>query len=214
MVKYTLLLFAFITGLACSQQNEAKKETASETPAPEAVVDSRTLEQRVNDTSRYLAGQAFSTLNAILTQQVKAVGTDGAVRYCNESALPLTDSVARQHGIQMQRLAYRNRNPLNATSNYERNILVDWEEAVKKNQELKPKIVQNGDQISWYGAITIAQPQCLDCHGLLQEGDILNETLQQIKKHYPNDKAVNFELGDVRGMWKISYPKSFFEKGV
>lgn len=213
MVKYTLLLLAFITVLACSQQTQENEEITPETPTTE-VVDSRTLEQRINDTSRYLAGQAFSALNAVLTQQVKAVGPDGAVRFCNERALPLTDSVAKQHGIVIQRLAYRNRNPLNAASNDEHTILVGWEEAVKKNQELKPKIVQNGDQIDWYGAITIAHPRCLDCHGLLQEGDILNATLQQIKKHYPNDKAVNFELGDVRGMWKISYPKSFFEKGV
>lgn len=213
MVKYTLLLLAFITVLACSQQTQENEEITPETPTTE-VVDSRTLEQRINDTSRYLAGQAFSALNAVLTQQVKAVGPDGAVRFCNERALPLTDSVAKQHGIVIQRLPYRNRNPLNAASNDEHNILVGWEEAVKKNQELKPKIVQNGDQIDWYGAITIAHPRCLDCHGLLQEGDILNATLQQIKKHYPNDKAVNFELGDVRGMWKISYPKSFFEKGV
>lgn len=214
MVKNLLLLLAIVTVLACSQQSEENGEATPETPATEAVVDSRTLEQQVNDTSRYLAGQAFSALNAVLTQQLTAVGPDGAVRFCNERALPLTDSVAQQYGIVIQRLAYRNRNPLNAASNDERNILVGWEEAVKKNQELKPKIVQNGDQIDWYGAITIAHPRCLDCHGLLQEGDILNETLQQIKKHYPNDRAVNFELGDVRGMWKISYPKSFFEKGV
>jgi hypothetical protein len=34
--------------------------------------------------------------------------------------------------------------------------------------------------------------------------------MAQIKRYYPNDLAVNFELGDLRGMWKISYPKAFF----
>lgn len=214
MVKHFLFILTLIGVVACSQQQESESTTAAETPAAEVTADNRPLEQQVNDTSRYFAGQAFSALNAVLMQKIKEVGPDGAVLFCNERALPLTDSVAQQHGINIQRLAYRNRNPSNATTNEERNILVGWEESLKKNQALTPKIVQNGEQIDWYGAITIAHPRCLDCHGLLQEGDILNETLQQIKKHYPNDKAVNFELGDVRGMWKISYPRGFFEKGA
>jgi hypothetical protein len=212
MVKHFLLMTLIVFAIACN--TKVDDNASDESPAAAAPTDSRSLEQQVHDTSRYFAGQTFSALNGVLMQKIKEVGPDGAVLFCNERALPLTDSVAKQHGISIQRLAYRNRNPLNAASNEERNILVGWEEAAKKNQELKPKIVQSEDKIDWYGAITIAHPRCLDCHGLLQEGDILNETLQQIKKHYPNDKAVNFELQDVRGMWKISYPKSFFEKGV
>ena len=212
MVKHILLMTLFVFAIACNTTDEEK--ASDESPVAAAPTDSRSLEQQVHDTSRYFAGQTFTALNGVLMQKIKEVGPDGAVLFCNERALPLTDSVAQQHGIKIQRLADRNRNPLNATTNDERNILVGWEEAQKKNQPLNPRIVDNGEQIDWYGAITIAHPRCLDCHGLLQEGDILNETLQQIKKHYPNDKAVNFELQDVRGMWKISYPKSFFEKGV
>lgn len=207
MVKWILPLLA-ISMLSCSEQTAETEEKAA--PEITEAAPSKSLEAQVLDTSRYLSQQAFQALSSVLMAQVQAVGPDGAVAFCNERALPLTDSVARQHGISIRRIASRYRNPANAANAEETAILAEWEKAIAALEQPKARWFDQGDTITWYGAITIPNPRCLDCHGLLKEGDIHPKTLAQIRKFYPDDKAVNFELGNLRGMWKISYPKSFF----
>jgi len=207
VVKWILPLLA-VGMLACSEQ--AAETEAKAAPEITETGPTKSLEAQVLDTSRYLSQQAFQALSSVLMAQVQAVGPDGAVAFCNERALPLTDSVAQHHGISIRRVASKYRNPANAANAEETALLAEWEKAMAALEQPKPRWFDRGDRIDWYGAITIPNPRCLDCHGLLKEGDIHTKTLAQIRKFYPNDKAVNFELGNLRGMWKISYPKSFF----
>jgi len=37
--------------------------------------------------------------------------------------------------------------------------------------------------------------------------DITPENYSLIKSRYPNDEAVNYEVGNFRGMWRIIIPK-------
>jgi hypothetical protein len=47
-------------------------------------------------------------------------------------------------------------------------------------------------------------PACLQCHG--QPGTDINEaTMAQIKNLYPEDHATGYKLGDVRGLWKVTF---------
>ncbi len=207
MVKWLLPLLA-VSMLACTEKTAETGEHATEDTA--APVPVKSLEAQVLDTSRYLSQQAFHALSSVLMAQIQAVGPDGAVPFCNERALPLTDSVAQKHGISIRRIASKYRNPANAANDTEQAMLAGWEKEVKALQQPQPRWFDQGDTITWYGAITIPNPRCLDCHGLLKEGDIHPKTLAQIKRFYPDDRAVNFELSDLRGMWKISYPKTFF----
>lgn len=209
MVKPLLAILLGLALLACETSSETEPEAAIEQNAG-ATSDTRSLTQRVNDTSKFIAQEAFGLLSTALNQQIKTGGSLAALAYCNENALALTDSLAKQYGIQLQRLASRNRNPKNAANEREIEILREWDLALRNDQPLIPVQQESEEQIDWYGAITIPHPRCLDCHGLVAEGDIFPETLAAIKQLYPNDKAVNFELGDLRGMWKISYPKKFF----
>jgi hypothetical protein len=209
MVKTLLTVLLGLALLACETSHETDHD-ATDLPLPAVAVDARSLSQRVNDTSKFIAQEAFGLLSTALNQQIKMGGSLAALKYCNENALALTDSLAKHYGIRVQRLASRNRNPLNATNEKESQMLREWDIALRNEQALKPVQQEDEDQIHWYGAITIPHPRCLDCHGLVSEGDIFPETLAAIKKLYPQDKAVNFELGDLRGMWKISYPKEFF----
>ena len=41
------------------------------------------------------------------------------------------------------------------------------------------------------------QAECLNCHG--SEIDMQQETKELIAGKYPNDKAINYKLGDLRG---------------
>lgn len=58
---------------------------------------------------------------------------------------------------------------------------------------------------SFIAPIVLGNPLCLQCHGTPGE-DIDPETLASIQKFYPNDKATGFKLGDLRGLWRITFP--------
>lgn len=210
MVKTLTSLILLGSLLAC--QNNSSKAPAS-TPA-ETFVDQRSFETQLHDTARYIAGQAFQAMSGVLMRKIQEEGALAAMEFCSVQALPLTDSVSSAQGVRIQRLATRYRNPANAANTEEQAIIANWEAAVARGDKPMPQYKKVDDRIDWYGAITIPHPRCLDCHGLLSEGDIFPEVLEAINKRYPNDKAVNFELGDVRGMWKISFPREFWASSL
>ena len=62
-------------------------------------------------------------------------------------------------------------------------------------------------------AITIPNGLCLNCHG--EPGKEINEsTLEKINSLYPEDKAIDFKVGDLRGMWSIEMPKKEVVKDI
>ncbi len=45
---------------------------------------------------------------------------------------------------------------------------------------------------------------CLKCHGKPNE-HVQPETLATLKKRYPNDEAVGYDVNQVRGIWAIKF---------
>jgi hypothetical protein len=48
---------------------------------------------------------------------------------------------------------------------------------------------------------------CLNCHGE-PDKDIKPENLALIRRLYPQDQATGFQLGELRGAWRIDFPAS------
>lgn len=139
-----------------------------------------------------------------VAMKIQEAGAPGAVDYCNEKALFLTDSISESFGHTISRLSNKNRNPNNAIQNTEdKNAWLEIEKRMKDENDIaKHFVVQEGNNIYYYKAISIAMPTCLKCHGD-KENDITSETLQKIQEKYPSDKAVGYAMGDLRGMWKV-----------
>lgn len=207
MVRWLVSGF-LMAAVACNQTEEIDSSSSEE--AFFDMVDSAVFIQQLHDTSQYLSMQVFQALSSTLMAQIKANGTAAAVTFCNAKALPITDSVAQQHGIKVQRLASRYRNVANAANTEEKSMLASWEKALTAGQPAKAQWQERESHMVWYGAIVLNQPACLKCHGNAAEGEIDAATLASIQSRYPNDQAQNFKLGELRGMWKISYPKAFF----
>lgn len=133
-----------------------------------------------------------------VTSAIQKYGIAGAVDFCNERALPITDSVSLATTSHIQRLSNKNRNPLNAVQTKMDSIA--WGRL--QNAEEKQVIVQEGSDSYYYKSITIGMPTCLACHGS-KDKDISPATLKAIVRKYPNDKATGYRLKELRGMWKI-----------
>lgn len=124
-------------------------------------------------------------------------GIDYAVEFCNIQAMPLTDSIADHLKVYIQRLSDKNRNPDNAIQTQMDSIA--WEKMKSEKTDFT-KQDKNGE-VYYYKPILIAMPTCIKCHG--GKNDISESTQKIINQKYPNDKAVGYQMGDLRGMWKI-----------
>jgi hypothetical protein len=76
------------------------------------------------------------------------------------------------------------------------------------NAELKPIVMQHDDgTVGYYAPIKISIPTCLNCHGEVGK-DVKAEDYKVLKSLYPNDVAVGYKEGDLRGMFSIRFSKA------
>lgn len=150
-----------------------------------------------------LQGDSISQLaqQTLLMKVVQGLQTEGApktIDFCQANAGSLLDSMSTYHKVHISRISDRNRNPNQAASVNEMEILAHF---AKGNNDT---LVSNGNQNVYYKAIRIGMPGCLLCHGVPGK-DIQQATLDKISVHYPNDKAINYQSGDLRGAWKLVF---------
>ncbi|MHC1777644.1 MAG: DUF3365 domain-containing protein [Lentimicrobium sp.] len=125
-----------------------------------------------------------------------------AVAFCNERAMPLTDSLSGEYNCQIQRISDKYRNPANKPNEYDEAVILK----MKSSNPAKPFLGSENGNTIYYKPIKIAMPACLNCHGT--EGrEIAMKTLEAIRQKYPNDLATGYKEGDFRGMWKITFRK-------
>lgn len=133
-------------------------------------------------------------------QATKAGGPAYAVTFCNERAMPLTDSLSERYNCRIQRISHKYRNPANKPTENDAVVLLKLSAS---NSAMPLFVSENGENI-YYKPIKIAMPACLNCHG--EEGkNIAPKTLEVIRQKYPNDLATGYKEGDFRGMWKITF---------
>lgn len=144
----------------------------------------------------------FDTLRNALTSAMQNKGVAGAVQYCNENAYPLTATLASEK-ISIKRVAERYRNLQNAPDSMD---AIQWDifaSAKASGDSLRSAIVTEKNIIHYYKPIFL-QPTCTACHGASGR-DIPQAAATIIDSLYPHDKAKDFAVGDLRGMWKISF---------
>ncbi|MCC6288679.1 MAG: DUF3365 domain-containing protein [Chitinophagaceae bacterium] len=187
MYRVSLFLAAMIILSSCSSNGQ--KDISAEEKA-----------------SMMLLGDSISTaMQNVLLQNVSAAiqkgGTDYAVEFCNIKAMPLTDSVGSLYKATVHRLSDKNRNPANAIQTATDSIA--WQKI--KNTKSATIEQDASGAVHYYKPILIAMPSCIKCHGT--QTDILESTQKIIAQKYPNDKATGYRMGELRGMWSISWAK-------
>ncbi len=149
---------------------------------------------------------SLATQQALMKELTRALERGGAayaVDFCHERATPLTDSVALLYNCTIQRLALRNRNPSNALTAADRNVYDEFTKSLSAGESPTAMVVLKGDEAIYYRPIMLGMPTCLKCHG--DESALDPKVKKALNTKYPDDKAVNFKQGDLRGMWKVSF---------
>lgn len=153
-----------------------------------------------------IIAEAFSRLSGALATAIAKSGPVGALDVCSEQAPQIAREVGAAHGVQVRRASHRPRNPQNAADAVEQAALQAFLDALAKPQPPVPQVVVNADgSRSFLAPIVLGNPLCLQCHGDPQK-HIAPETLAAIQQRYPGDQATGFKLGDLRGLWRVTFP--------
>jgi hypothetical protein len=153
-----------------------------------------------------ITAEAFAKLSGALGEAMAKGGPATALSVCREKAPQITKEVAAAHGVTLRRATHKPRNPKNAVDEIEKAALEAFMAALAKKEAPKAQVITNADgSRAFLAPIVLGNPLCLQCHGTPNQ-DIAPETLAAIQKLYPDDKAIGFKLGDLRGLWRITFP--------
>lgn len=184
MKKLITLIFFVLIITACKSQKEYQ------------VSDEMKAELRKE------AKSFMDSLKSVLVYKIQSEGIVSAVNVCSDTAQILTRNYANSKNLSIERVSFKNRNPLNVPDDFEKEVLLKFEELLA-NGKLTPEVEHievisenSTKQVRFLKPIVI-QAECLNCHG--QEAQILPEVRNVIVTKYPQDKAINYNLGELRG---------------
>lgn len=188
------LLFSIVTLFAVTacQSDEEKQQQA--------------IMNEFTEVGNNIAKASFEALSGHLKAAARqpAGGIANAMQFCNINALPLTDSLSKIFNVKIKRSSLRLRNPGNQPDSLEAYMLDLYLQIQKMKKPLVGKtLLTNNNEVRYFAPI-ILKGQCLKCHGVIGQ-DIKDETYAIIKEHYPIDEAIDFQEGELRGIWSINF---------
>ena len=192
LIFFTALLFSFVQ---CREAEKQQPDKTVERPLKEVVPSA--------EVARELAMEVQASLGRKLMEQLQGEGVAGAISYCNLNALPITDSISRLRGVQINRVTDKPRNPVNRASPKEAALMSRIRNS--QGKEILPvdmRIVED-ETVSYYVPIKTAD-LCLKCHGTLGK-ELDNDIAATIQSYYPEDKATGYSANELRGLWKVAF---------
>ena len=159
----------------------------------------------VND-ARKVAGSVPPKLLAVLTEEIAKSGPEGAILVCRDKAPQLAKAASEETGWSIRRVSLRNRNPRAVPDAWERAALEDFDRRAASGEspatlERAEVVTEDGKQSYRYMRALPTQPLCLNCHGLPEQ--LSPAVKEKLKALYPDDKAVGYRPGEIRGAMTI-----------
>lgn len=179
----------------------AKKETVDNERVAAEKVWSDSLLIAAGD---LIISETFDTLRQSLLTAIGSEDFAGAISFCNEKANALTSLYS--DSVKVRRTALRFRNPDNRPDSLEAEILRLWSAGMESGEKPQARLIRERSRTHYFKPIHM-QAMCVNCHGAPQK-NIQPATMAAIKKHYPDDLAIDFQEGDLRGSWHL-----IFEQG-
>ena len=180
LIQFLIVLFLLITSISNSEATETNKSII------------------LNEAKNLLKETAKQYKNTLI-QGLQHNNLIKALKYCNKEVEQLV-SKDNEKGFDIKRVSLRPRNKNNYPNLYEKEILEKFNKlSLIDNKDLALEhsdIIkdENNNKFVYVKAIRIKEV-CLNCHG----SNINDDLKKEIQKLYPDDKAINYKLNDVRG---------------
>ena len=196
------LFIIFLILMSCNNSPKSDKAKDSQVKADQEHLkdDLSPIEKGIG-----FAMQTQRVLASNLISEINANGTVGAISFCSEKAYPLTDSMALALNVKLKRVSDKPRNTKNKANKKEADYISKSKDILAKGEEIKPEMTEvNGKLVGYYPIIT--NQICMQCHGN-QKTDVMQETLTQLEKLYPDDKGMGYKINELRGIWVVEMDK-------
>lgn len=139
------------------------------------------------------------TLGKNMQEHMKKGGPMDALNFCANEAYALTQKVNKTlpAGVSLKRVSTKYRSPANAPIDNEQTILESLESLQKLGVIMPEYIVEKIDDktFKYYKPLLMENEACLKCHGNVKDIDLK----RAIAERYPLDKAMGYEMNDLRG---------------
>jgi len=200
MIRHRLsigVLFAWLVILCVGCTLESKTPTNNE---PSQLLPYNDYIKAGNE----IALRSQFALLANLSGAISQDGFVGAISFCNHTAIEITDSLSQHEGAKVSRITSRARNSKNKLqTNDDRKAWVHYSN-VRSKSKAPDTVFYEAIQATFYKPIFIVSETCLSCHGS-RSLNIELDVLEAIDELYPTDPAVNYQMNDLRGLWKIQF---------
>ncbi|CAB9541252.1 hypothetical protein BROOK1789B_1777 [Bathymodiolus brooksi thiotrophic gill symbiont] len=161
-----------------------------------------TKKQKLSKEAIDLVKQFGNALKPALKKAIKTKGLEHAVEFCAVKAPEITKKINQQNKEwTIKRVSLKNRNPSAKPDNWERKVLKMFDKRQSNGESAKKMAYSemvNGE-FRFMKAQGV-QGVCLSCHSK----NIAKNIKSAIDKHYPNDKAIGYSLGQIRGAFSLS----------
>jgi hypothetical protein len=161
------------------------------------------LAARSEDDAALTAGRTaaktlMDTLGPQLKASMEAGGPVAAIGVCGAVAQQLTENLKVEHTavVGVTRVTDRARNPKNLAHGLDQKVIMDYQASSSKDD----RVVRSDNQLFYYKPLYL-QELCLNCHGAKEQ--LKPEVRTLLDKNYPQDKAVDYAVGDFRGLIKV-----------
>ncbi len=191
LVAAALVCLAASTGWGCAERS---REPASWAAVNEGALTPDQVRQR--DAALEARKAMYTELTVHLGQALERGGPAAAITVCRDEAPAIARRISERHGLAIGRTSFWLRNPENAPP--------DW---------ARPLVEARADSSVWLagpegrlGAFLPIRVQrvCMTCHG---PEDTLDPAVRTaLARHYPEDDATGFGVGDLRGWFWVEVP--------
>jgi len=150
--------------------------------------------------------QVFKTeLQTNLFRAIQERGAENSIEVCSELSPAIEEKIASENNFKIKRVSEKFRNKNHEPDEWEKKVLQNWSRELKDGKKLTVFSEIQNAEYRVMNPIVLDNANCLQCHG--SKNEINPKTLEKIQAKYPNDKARDFKLGELRGAfssrWKI-----------
>ncbi|MCA9083298.1 MAG: DUF3365 domain-containing protein [Planctomycetaceae bacterium] len=175
------------------------KQSAQEMPPDVMVLSPAEFsepQKRQQEAAMAAKEELFRRLSGRLMSVLQAEGPAKAIEVCKVDAGAFSEQVGREFGVSIGRTSFRLRSGVNPPPS--------WSQSFVDQRVAEPRFVSlPGETLGAFLPIML-QKKCELCHG--PEDQIADDVKAAIKLQYPNDQAMGFVEGDLRGWFWVEVP--------
>ncbi|BDD03630.1 c-type heme family protein [Aureibacter tunicatorum] len=161
-------------------------------------------DRRCKTEAEELTSLAGEIMSSSLDNSLEKTGLIGSLEKCDLNKYSFLSDLENQFNCEIQRLSDRSRNlksSLKTQSDYK--VWEEFKEAYKSKPEIDTLLVNKKGELVYYKTISIDNKSCLNCHG--NEKNMTRQFKERLSDLYPQDKAKNYLMNDLRGVWKVTF---------